>query len=204
MITTAVIKLQEVKSVGVTKETGVKYMNILGFDFHAEYEEDALVKVSVFGDKMVEYLEKNLTGPRRALVTGVIELNRYYEEVPVEKVVRANGQTFKVKFSVKQEKSNFNLIAKDIKFIDSKENSVVDCVEGDNGEIIEACVLEDGVVNENEIVHASTNFDADTSEETLKITKANDIAATSQKKKDSIEGTRTTKSRFSAYVKTRR
>lgn len=123
MQTTGVFKLIEIKRTGeTTGKSKTKYIHVLAVDYFNQKKEDEDKKVDFFMIKAfgstAEFIERNMSGSRRAFVVGDLEIGHYMEKMAVEKKLTFAGQSGKAKFEVDVEKTSISIIARDVRFLD--------------------------------------------------------------------------------------
>ena len=135
MLTSGVFKLIEVKRSGVTADKK-KYVHVLAVDFFNQNEKDSDVKTNFFILKAfgstAEFIERNISGARRAFVTGELDVTNYMDKMEVSKKLTFNGQSGSVKFKVDVEKTSLSINITNIRFLDKPHDSATTFIADDS------------------------------------------------------------------------
>ena len=140
MQTNGVFKLIEIKRAGETAgKNKAKYIHVLAVDFFNQKKEGEEGKADFFIIKAfgatADFIERNMSGSRRAYVSGDLEIGHYMEKMDVEKKLTFAGQSGKAKFEINVEKTSISIVARDVRFLDKpNETTTVFVPESENGD----------------------------------------------------------------------
>lgn len=138
MLVNGVFKLLSIEREGKVKESGDRYMHINSLDFRSgEY-----VMLHAFGNT-ADYIKRNFTTNRRAMVSGELVINRYQEDADLIKNIRVKGEKVKVKLKVAENKFGLSMTVHHVHFIDKKRTDGEDVEVWDEDEEIEIIEAED-------------------------------------------------------------
>ena len=123
MQTNGVFKLIEIKRTGETAgKNKTKYIHVLAVDFFNQKKEGEEGKADFFIIKAfgatADFIERNMSGSRRAFITGDLEIGHYTDKMHVEKKLTFAGPSGKAKFDVDIEKTSISIVARDVRFLD--------------------------------------------------------------------------------------
>lgn len=138
MQTNGVFKLIEIKRTGeTTGKNKTKYIHVLAVDFFNQKKEGEEGKADFFMIKAfgatADFIERNMSGSRRAFITGDLEIGHYTDKMPVEKKLTFAGQSGKAKFEVDVEKTSISIVARDVRFLDKPNETATVFVPDENG-----------------------------------------------------------------------
>lgn len=136
MQTNGIFKLIEIKRAGETAgKNKTKYIHVLAVDFFNQKKEGEKADffiIKAFG-ATADFIERNMSGSRRAFITGDLEIGHYIEKMPVEKKLTFAGQYGKAKFDVDVEKTNISIVARDVRFLDKPNETATVFVPDESG-----------------------------------------------------------------------
>lgn len=138
MQTNGIFKLIEIKRAGETAgKNKTKYIHVLAVDFFNQKKEGEEGKADFFIIKAfgatADFIERNMSGSRRAFITGDLEIGHYTDKMPVEKKLTFAGQSGKAKFEVDVEKTSISIVARDVRFLDKPNETATVFVPDENG-----------------------------------------------------------------------
>lgn len=138
MQTNGIFKLIEIKRTGETAgKNKTKYIHVLAVDFFNQKKEGEEGKADFFLVKAfgatADFIERNMSGSRRAFITGDLEIGHYMEKMAVEKKLTFAGQSGKAKFEVDVEKTSISIIARDVRFLDKPNETATVFVPDESG-----------------------------------------------------------------------
>lgn len=140
--TTGLIKLLKINNEGVTKDARhIPFINISAVEWaNKDEDKNSFLIVKAFGST-AEYIKRNLNGPRRAMVSGTLTIEKYMAKKTVNQKFDVMGKIQEVPVTVNYEACTTVLIVDSVQFIDKryeKEEAIVVCndssviVVGDN------------------------------------------------------------------------
>ena len=138
MQTNGVFKLIEIKRTGETAgKSKTKYIHVLAVDFFNQKKEGEEGKADFFIIKAfgatADFIERNMSGSRRAYISGDLEIGHYTDKMSVEKKLTFAGQSGKAKFEVDVEKTSISIIARDVRFLDKPNETATVFVPDESG-----------------------------------------------------------------------
>ena len=87
-----------------------------------EVKKSDFYVLKTFGS-MAEYIERNLNGPRRAIVSGELVIEKYLKDVVMKREVKIEEDTYEIEFTTKVEaQSTYIQNVSVCKFLDKKKD----------------------------------------------------------------------------------
>ena len=138
MQTNGIFKLIEIKRAGETAgKNKTKHIHVLAVDFFNQKKEGEEGKADFFIIKAfgatADFIERNMSGSRRAYISGDLEIGHYMEKMAVEKKLTFAGQSGKAKFDVDVEKTSSSIVARDVRFLEKPNETATVFVPDENG-----------------------------------------------------------------------